>query len=131
MVLNPRFVLKHDAATVAIRDIKNIPELHGIMPFQAALEFKLDHRGWSKGRADGIIETIGKLNLSNEAPLRYLVVLIRYCSPSLIAWDRHWSTITEAANRYSLFANQECFCCTLAECQEWYRNSSLWGLAMP
>ena len=97
VVLNPDFVAAHPVETVLNRDIKAVrhPE---IVPFEAVTEFKLHTRGWSKGRAQGVIRELGKLHLSEkEAPLRYLVVLQRYREPRLYRWETYWPKVSDAA----------------------------------
>ena len=96
VVLNPDFVMAHSAATVTNRNIKALRDTR-IIPFQAVVEFKLDNEGWSVGTASGAIAELGKLHLSQEAPLRYLVVLMRYSAPSLARWRKYWPKVSQAA----------------------------------
>lgn len=96
VILNPDFVVAHPAATVVNRDIK-APRDTSITPFQAVVEFKLDNKGWSAGRARGAGAELGKLQLSHEAPLRYFVVLMRYSAPTLARWHKYWSQVRRAA----------------------------------
>lgn len=107
VILDPEFIAAHPAATVANRDIR-APRDETIQPFQAVVEFKLDNIGWSAGRARGAIAELGKLQLSEEAPLRYFVVLMRYSAPTLTRWRRYWPMVRDEAERRpgigSLFA---------------------------
>lgn len=107
VILNPEFVAAHPAATVINRDITT-PRDECITPLQAAVEFKLDNQGWSKEQANGAIAELGKLSLSGEAPLRYFVVLMRYCAPTLTRWRRYWPMVRQAAKErpeiHSIFA---------------------------
>mgnify|MGYP000375833538 CR=1 FL=1 len=96
VILNPDFVIAHSVAAVTNRDIKAIRD-ESITPFQAVVEFKLDNMGWSSGRTEGAIAELGKLHLSDDAPLRYLVVLMRYSAPSLTRWHKYWPMVTQAA----------------------------------
>jgi hypothetical protein len=96
VILSPEFVEAHPAATVINRDIE-APRDEGITPFQAVVEFKLDNKGWSAGRTKGAIAELGKLSLSYEVPLRYFVVLMRYCAPSLTRWRKYWPEVSQAA----------------------------------
>jgi hypothetical protein len=96
VILSPEFVEAHPAATVINRNIK-APRDESITPFQAVVEFKLDNLGWSKGRTRGAIAELGKFSLSHEAPLRYLIVLMRYCAPNLTRWRRYWPEVSRAA----------------------------------
>jgi hypothetical protein len=113
VILNSAFVATHPAATVTNRDIKTIRD-ESIAPFQAVVEFKLDNKGWSVGRARGTIAELGKLYLSDESPLRYLVVLMRYCAPTLTRWHKYWPMVRQAAidkpEIASLFAIQWLTC---------------------
>jgi hypothetical protein len=98
VVLNPDFAMAHSAATVTNRDIKAMRERDkNIKPFEAVVEFKLDNVGWSAGRAKGAIAALDKLHLSDEAPLRYLVVLMRYSAPTLTRWEKYWPKVKQAA----------------------------------
>jgi hypothetical protein len=98
VVLNPDFVMAHSAATVTNRDIKAMQERdENLKPFEAVVEFKLDNVGWSAGRAKGAIAALNKLHLSDEAPLRYLVVLMRYSAPTLTCWEKYWPKVKQAA----------------------------------
>lgn len=107
VILSPEFIRAHPAITVVNRDIK-APRDKNIVPFQAVVEFKLDNIGWSAGRARGAIAELGKLKLSEEAPLRYFVVLIRYSAPNLTRWRSYWPMVKKAAEKRpeigSLFA---------------------------
>ena len=107
VVLNPDFVEAHPAVIVVNRDIKALRD-KSITPFQAVIEFKLDNKGWSAGRAKGAVAELGKLHLSHEAPLRYLVVLMRYSAPTLARWHKYWPSVSQAVankpNIGSLFA---------------------------
>lgn len=109
VILNPEFVAAHPAATVINRDIRAVRD-DTITPFQAVVEFKLDNKGWSAGRCRGAIADLGKLRLSDEAPLRYFVVLMRYCTPSLARWAKYWPQVSKAAAEHtqvgSVFAVQ-------------------------
>lgn len=96
VILNRDFVTAHSAATVINRDIKTVRD-ESITPFQAVIEFKLDNKGWSSGRTEGIIAELGKLHLSDEAPLRYLIVLMRYNAPSLTRWHKYWPKVKQTA----------------------------------
>jgi len=97
VILNPDFVAAHPVETVLNRDIKAARN-PDIVPFEAVVEFKLHTRGWSKGRAEGVIRELGKLHLSEkEAPLRYLVVLQRYREPRLYRWETYWPKVSDAA----------------------------------
>jgi hypothetical protein len=98
VILNPDFVAAHPVETVLNRDIKAARN-PDIVPFEAVVEFKLHTRGWSKGRAEGVIRELGKLHLSEkEAPLRYLVVLQRYREPHLYRWETYWPKVESDAN---------------------------------
>ena len=93
VILNPVFVRTHSAETVANRTI-GMKSDNNIKPLQAIVEFKLDNKGWSSGRTSGVINELGKLNLSfQESTLCYLVVLMRYHSPSLNRWNKYWPEI--------------------------------------
>jgi hypothetical protein len=96
VILNPEFVAAHSAATVINRDIRTVRD-ETIIPFQAVVEFKLDNKGWSAGRSRGAIAELGKLRLSHEAPLRYFVVLMRYCAPNPARWEKYWPRVSQAA----------------------------------
>lgn len=96
VILNPAFVTAHPAVTVANRDIR-APRDETIWPFQAVVEFKLDNVGWSAGRARGAVAELDKLLLSEEAPLCYFVVLMRYSAPTLTRWRRYWPMVREEA----------------------------------
>ena len=96
VILNPDFVTAHSAATVINRDIKTIRD-ESITPFQAVVEFKLNNRGWSSGSTKGAIAELGTLRLSDETPLRYLVVLMRYSAPNLTRWHKYWPMVSQAA----------------------------------
>ena len=60
-----------------------------IRPFQAVIEFKLFPQGWTKGRAAGFVAELGKLWLTAESPLRYMVGLMRYRAESSYRWDKY------------------------------------------
>jgi len=97
VVLNPRFVAEHPIETVMNRTIDTTRE-ETIVPLEAAVEFKLDTHGWSKGRTRNTIQDLGKLHISaNDAPLRYFVLLMRYCVPSVFRWDKYWPQVRAAA----------------------------------
>lgn len=97
VILNPDFVAAHPVEMVLNRDIRAVRS-PDIVPFEAVVEFKLHSRGWSKGRAQGVIRELGKLHLSEkEAPLRYLVVLQRYREPRLYRWNTYWPEVCNAA----------------------------------
>ena len=97
VVLNPDFVATHPVETVLNRNIKAVRD-PAIVPFQAVVEFKLHTRGWSKGRSAGVISELGKLQLSDkEAPLRYLVLLMRYRETHMYRWDKYWPKVRSAA----------------------------------
>jgi hypothetical protein len=97
VILNPDFVTAHPAETVLNRSIKAVRD-QSIIPFQAVVEFKLHTRGWSKGRSRGAIAELGKLHLStDEAPLRYLVLLMRYPEPRMYRWNTYWPKVRDAA----------------------------------
>lgn len=99
VILDPKFIETYPAAIVTNRTIGTMPDDPG-KPFQAVVEFKLDNRGWTKAGAKGAVAELGKLRLTNEAGLRYFVVLMRYTSPKLIAWERYWPTVCEAAEAH-------------------------------
>jgi hypothetical protein len=97
VILNPDFVAAYPVETALNRDIKTVRD-PSIIPFQAVVEFKLDTRGWSKGRSEGVVAEIGKLHLSAEdAPLRYLVLLMRYRGRDMYRWNKYWPKVRDAA----------------------------------
>ena len=97
VILNPDFITAHPAETVLNRSIRAVRD-QSIIPFQAVVEFKLHTRGWSKGRSRGAIAELGKLHLStDEAPLRYLVLLMRYPEPRMYRWNTYWPRVRDAA----------------------------------
>ena len=98
VILTPDFVEAHPAETVQNRDIKT-PRDEKIVPFQAVVEFKLDNIGWNKDSAAGALAEIGKLKLSEESPLRYFVVLMRYNSPKITRWEKYWPKVKTAAEQ--------------------------------
>lgn len=98
VILNPDFVAAHPVETVLNRSIKAERD-RSILPFQAVVEFKLHTRGWSQGRAKGVIAELGKLHLSaKEAPLRYLVLLMRYRDTRRYRWEKYWPQVRDAAD---------------------------------
>jgi hypothetical protein len=100
VILTPEFVTSHPAELVHNRNVKRRPDPN-IVPFQAVIEFKFDYNGWSKGRAKGAINTLWKLRLGNESPLRYFVVLMRYSSPSITRWKNYWPMVKAEAERFN------------------------------
>lgn len=97
VVLKPEFVRAHPADTVTNRDIQAKRDKN-IVPFHGVVEFKLDNLGWSAGRTRGVTAELGKLQLSvDEAPLRYLVVLMRYNAPAMTRWGKYWPRVKKAA----------------------------------
>jgi hypothetical protein len=98
VILNPEFVAAHHAETVKNRDIRNMGD-ERIVPFEAVIEFKLDDKGWSKGRARGTIAELGKLDLTTQSRLRYFVLLMRYNAPNLHRWNEYWPTVSQVAVR--------------------------------
>lgn len=107
VILNPEFIQSHQAEEITNRRVSEIRN-KAIIPFQAVIEFKLDNIGWSKGRTRGALAEMGKLTLSDEAPLRYFIVLMRYTAPSTKRWDKYWPVVQDGAKRHtqvnSLFA---------------------------
>ena len=107
VILNPDFIVSHLAGSVANREI-TAPRDTSITPFQAVVEFKLDNRGWTAGRAKGAEAELGKLRLTYEAPLRYFVVLMRYNAPTTARWEKYWPQVVRASAGHpeigSLFA---------------------------
>ena len=100
-VLNPEFVVAHPAETVHNRNARTQHD-EAIVPLRAVVEFKLDNLGWSAGRARGAIAELGKLKLSDESPLKYFVVLMRYTAPTIKRWNLYWpDDIEKAAQRAS------------------------------
>lgn len=95
-VLNPEFVAAHPAETIHNRSARTRRD-ETVVPLQAVVEFKLDNLGWSAGRARAAIAELGKLRLSDESPLKYFVVLMRYTAPTLKRWDLYWHRVKEAA----------------------------------
>jgi hypothetical protein len=93
--LNPSFVEQYNGNTVTNRSIKLAGD-PTTSPIYAAVEFKLLNIGWSKLKTEGTIAEMGKLLLSQEIPYRYLIVLIRYCSPSFQRWNTYWPIIESA-----------------------------------
>lgn len=97
VVLNPEFLVTHEAEIVKNRNIASVRD-ENINPLKAIVEFKLDDRGWSNGKANGAIAEMGKLILSRqEAMLRYFVVLMRYTATTRNRWDKYWGQIIQAA----------------------------------
>jgi hypothetical protein len=97
VVLTPRFVATHPIETVMNRRIGTGRD-ETIVPLEAAVEFKLDPHGWSKGRTRNAILDLGKLHLSaQDVPLRYFVLLLRYRVPRIYRWDTYWPQVREAA----------------------------------
>jgi hypothetical protein len=66
-----------------------------ILPLRGVVEFKLDNVGWSANRANGAVDELGKLRLSDESSLRYFVVLMRYTAPTLARWQKYWSAVSQ------------------------------------
>jgi hypothetical protein len=97
VILNPEFIQSHPVETVTNRSIKTERNKQ-ITPFKAVVEFKLYTIGWSAGRAKGAIAELGKLQLSNEAPLRYFVVFMRYTASTMTRWNRYWPMVLQEAN---------------------------------
>jgi len=65
---------------------------------QAAIEFKLDDKGWSNGRAKSAIAELGKLALSvQDVELRYFVVLTRYTAPADARWNKYWHQVEQVS----------------------------------
>ncbi|MBN2001898.1 MAG: hypothetical protein JXA21_00970 [Anaerolineae bacterium] len=96
VILNPEFVAAHPIEVVTNRNISAKRD-RAIPPFRAVIEFKLEHIGWSTGSSMGVIAELGKLRLSEEAPLRYFVVLMRYTAPTDARWEKYWPKVKEAA----------------------------------
>lgn len=97
VILNPDFVQAHPAETVMNRNIKAQRD-PAIVPFEAVIEFKLHTRGWSKRRTRGVLRELGKLRLSEpEAPLRYLVLMMRYRESRMHRWNTYWPQVRNAA----------------------------------
>jgi hypothetical protein len=96
VILNPEFVAAHRAETVKNRDIKNMGN-ESIVPLEAVIEFKLDDKGWSKGRASGTKAELGKLDLTTQSRLKYFVLLMRYNAPNMYRWNEYWPTVSQIA----------------------------------
>jgi hypothetical protein len=97
VILNPAFVRAHPAETVMNRTI-DVPRNMAIVPFEAVIETKMHTRGWSKEQARGVIEELGKLKLSKpEAPLRYMVLMMRYRESRMYRWNRYWPQVRDLA----------------------------------
>jgi len=107
VILNPDLIQSHKAETITNRNVEDMVSWE-YNPFEAVIEFKLDNIGWSRGRTEGVMAELGKLMLSDEAPLRYFVVLMRYTAPTTTRWDKYWPVVQEGAGRSilvnSLFA---------------------------
>jgi len=107
VILNPEFIAAHPIEIVTNRNI-GAERNEAIRPFRAVIEFKLDRIGWSAGSSKEAIAELGKLRLSEEAPLRYFVVLMRYTAPTNARWEKYWPKVKEAATQNpeigSLFA---------------------------
>ncbi len=95
MVLNPDFIEAHDATVVTNRSIKTEPlRKKDIQPFYAVIEFKLNNKSLDSGRTKSAINELGKLKLSNESPLCYLVVFQRYRRRNLNSWKKYWPLLS-------------------------------------
>ena len=108
VILNSDFVKAHPSATVANREI-NSSRRKSIIPLDAVIEFKFHDYGWSSNRAESVISELGKLRLSKkESPLRYLIVLTRYRSPTMDRWNKYWPIVSKEAGKHknikSIFA---------------------------
>jgi hypothetical protein len=100
VILDPDFVRVHSSESVANRNIYSERD-ESITPFLAVIEFKFHDFGWAINRVNSVLSDFGKLKLScKEAPLRYLVTLTRYRSPTLNRWDTHWPTVKNTADDY-------------------------------
>jgi len=98
VVLNPDFVAAHPVETVLNRNIKAVRD-PAIVPLRAVVEFKLHTGGWSKKRSEGVTSELGKLQLSDkEAPLCYLLLLMRYRETRMYRWDTYWPRVCDAAD---------------------------------
>lgn len=101
VILNPEFIKTHPIETVHNRNIKTeAKRIKDLVPLQAVIEFKLDNLGWSAGRSEGVRAELGKLALTEEATLRYFVVLMRYQAPSNTRWEKYWPKVDATLRQF-------------------------------
>lgn len=115
VVLNPDFIKKRTAVEATNRQIIDLDGEDGPAIF-AAVEFKLDPIGWSKGRTRGIGAEFGKLALSSDdIEHRYQVALMRYTAPTMTRWDKYWDQVKQTAKTHNEINSNFAVCWCNAE----------------